>query len=222
MSTSQDRLLSGYILLYYVDHGRSTILLGLYMSSAERNNHLAPTDVVHGQKVYLRLPRVDELSFIRTLWGDPDTMAPVGGPADFPETKAREWFARMVQPGDPSNCYCLVYNQEDAPVGEVSFHGWDSDKQSANLNIKILSACRGQGYAKDALRAFLKFFFVGVAGRMMSDDVALTNQAGRQLLESVGFRKDDAVLDVCWMSMTRRMYFKEGAEPDKPDSPECS
>ena len=59
------------------------------MKSGEQDYHLAPTEILRGQKVSLRLPRVDGLSFIRTLWGDSDTMAAVGGPAAFPEAKAR-------------------------------------------------------------------------------------------------------------------------------------
>ena len=117
------------------------------MNDTKPGRHLAPTDVLHGQKVHLRPPRVDGLSFIRTLWGDPETMAPVGGPVDFPETKAREWFARMVEPGGPSSCCCLILNQDDIPVGEISFHQWDPQERSARLNVKILAARRGKWYA---------------------------------------------------------------------------
>ena len=45
-------------------------------------------DVLHGQRVRLRPPRVNELSFICMLWGDPETMTPVGGSIDLPEAKA--------------------------------------------------------------------------------------------------------------------------------------
>ena len=45
------------------------------------------------------IPRVEELAFIRALWGDPDTMAAVGGPVEFPEARTAGWFARMVESG---------------------------------------------------------------------------------------------------------------------------
>ena len=176
------------------------------MNDTKHSNHLAPSDVIDGQKVYLRLPRVDEIPFIRTLWGDSETMASVGGPADFPEPRARKWFARMVEPGGPANCYCLIFNQEDNPVGEISFHQWDSNERSARLNVKMLASRRGQGYAKNALRAFLACFFGQIGARVMTDDVARDNLGGQQLLASIGFERDDSVQDVCKMVMTRQMY----------------
>ena len=36
-----------------------------------QTNHLGPGDVLHGREVYLRVPRLDELAFIRMLWGAP-------------------------------------------------------------------------------------------------------------------------------------------------------
>jgi len=191
--------------------------LGSDMNALHQRNHLTASDVLHGSAVYLRLPRVDELSFIRTLWGDPDTMAPLGGPADFPQSRAQEWFARMVDPGGPSNCYCLMFNQDDVPVGEISFHNWDPDQWSADLNVKVLAACRGHGYAKDALHTFLKFFFGPVGGQLMSDDLAVGNRPGQLLLASVGFERDQGVSDVCRMTMTREKYVKGYGEPNQAD-----
>jgi RimJ/RimL family protein N-acetyltransferase len=185
------------------------------MNDTRQSNHLTPVDVLQGEHVYLRLPRSEELSFIRTLWGDPETMSAVGGPADFPAAKANDWFARMIQPGGPSNCYCLIFNQDDVPVGEVSFHNWDPARRSANLNVKVLAAHRGQGHARDALHALLSFFFVRVGGQLMTDDVALVNRPGQGLLASIGFERDNTVEDVCRMAITRENYVKKHGEPNQ-------
>ncbi|NQT87663.1 GNAT family N-acetyltransferase [bacterium] len=181
----------------------------------EPSNHLGPTDVLLGQETHLRPPRVDDLLFIRMLWADPETMAAVGGPIDLPEAKARDWFARMVEPGGPANCYCLIFNQADVPVGEISFHRWDPKGRTAELNIKVLASHRRHGYGKDALYTFLAWFFCRVGGRTMTDDVAIDNPAGQRLLFSLGFEKDDAVSDVCKMALTQQMYITRYGEPCK-------
>jgi RimJ/RimL family protein N-acetyltransferase len=142
-------------------------------------------------------------------------MASVGGPLDFPEPKAREWFARMVDPGGPANCYCLIFTQDDTPIGEISFHRWDPKERSAGLNVKVLATHRGHGYARDALLTFLALFFGRVGGRMMTDDVAVDNQPGQHLLCSLGFDRDDGVADVCKMVMTKQMYVTRYGEPNK-------
>jgi RimJ/RimL family protein N-acetyltransferase len=170
--------------------------------------HLAPGEVLTGRKVRLRLPRPDELPFIRILWGDPETMAPVGGTIDFPEARAREWFARMVDPGGPSDCYCLVFDRDDVPVGEISFHKWDPVQRSAELNVKTLATRRRQGLAGDALRAFLAFFFGPVGGALMVDEVAPANRAGLELLRSAGFQQHEGTSTFCRMTLTRSSYLQ--------------
>jgi RimJ/RimL family protein N-acetyltransferase len=175
------------------------------MKNTDRH-HLAQDTVLTGHLVYLRLPRADELPFIRALWADPETMKPVGGPVIMSETQAEQWFSRMVDPGSPANCYCLIFTSDDIPVGEISFHRWDPGTRSADLNAKILATHRGNGYGKDALQTFLTFFFNTVGGRIMHDDVALGNKGGRHLLISLGFEQDTRITDVCRLTLTADRY----------------
>ena len=88
--------------------------------------NLVHDTTLYGANVYLRLPRSDEISFIRILWADPETMKPVGGPVIMSDTQAEQWFNQMVKPGNPPNCYCLIFTSDDVPVGEISFHRWDA------------------------------------------------------------------------------------------------
>jgi hypothetical protein len=42
------------------------------------------------------------MAFVRRLWTDPETMAPVGGSVVLSEDQAGRWYARMVdQAGRP-------------------------------------------------------------------------------------------------------------------------
>ena len=188
------------------------------MNGIEHDHYLSPIGILHGKNVYLRKPQIDELVFIRRLWGDRDTMAPVGGPIDLPDAKAKDWFARMIEPGSLSNCYFLIFTDSDLPVGEISFHNWNPDQRSAHLNVKILASCRGHGYAKDALRRFLKFFFLRVGGQLMIDDVAPDNHAGQQLLRSIGFEEGDTVSQACRLMMTKPMYERTIGQPEQTDT----
>jgi len=164
--------------------------------------YLAQDTILSGHLVYLRLPRVDELSFIRTLWADPETMKPVGGPVILSDAQAEQWFSRMIDPGSSANCYCLIFNMDDIPVGEISFHHWNAETLSADLNVKILDLHRRNGYGKDALQIFLSFFFGNVGGWLMCDDVALGNKGGQHLLISLGFKQDTRITDVCRLELT--------------------
>ncbi|MCB2310459.1 GNAT family N-acetyltransferase [Clostridium tagluense] len=57
----------------------------------------------------------------------------------------------MVDPSDGKNFYCLIYNNDDIPVGEVSFHRFDAEEKKADFNIKIQSKYRSKEYAKEAI-----------------------------------------------------------------------
>ena len=127
------------------------------------------------------------MEFARSLWADPDTMEPVGGPIRLTNEQLRAWFHRMVDPGNPRDCYRLICDEQGRPVGEISYHRLDLDTMTAEFNIKVASQFRGRGFAKAAMRQFLEIFFGDMGGRVLVDEVAAHNVIGQHLLKSFGF-----------------------------------
>ncbi len=158
------------------------------------------------KRIQLKSPEWADMQFIQWLWSDPETMKPVGGPIQLTESQAQSWFTEMIYPGSPADCYRLIFNEEDQPVGEISFHHLVSDKMTAEFNIKIASTKRGKGYAKEAMILFLDYFFNQIGGRKLIDCVALDNYAGRQALLQFGFEHDPSEKDVFKLQMTRERY----------------
>jgi len=146
------------------------------------------------------------MGYVRWLWSDPETMAPVGGPVLLTEQQFERWYAAMVDPGRPANCYCLILDQRGRPVGEISFHHLDPTTMTARFNLKIAHPERGQGYAREAMRLFLDFFFNHFGGRLLLDDVALDNRAGQQALLRFGFEHDPSREDVFLLRLTREQF----------------
>lgn len=91
--------------------------------------------------------------------------------------------------GDGCNVYCLVYNENQRPVGEISFHCYDENEKSASFNIKIQARYRGKGYAKATMDLMLDYYFNEVGGEVMIDEVI--NERGIRVLMSYGFEKVD-------------------------------
>ena len=77
---------------------------------------------------------------------------------------------------------------------------------TAELNLKVAHKERRKGYAKEAMLLFLNYFFNGLKGRVLVDDVALDNKVGQQALLSFGFEHDPKVKDVFGLLMTRERY----------------
>ena len=157
-------------------------------------------------RIQLKSPEWDDIHFIRQLWGDPETMQPVGGPVIYADEQAEEWFARKIDPGNPTDCYRLILGHENRPVGEISFHHLDAESMTASFNIKIMHAERGKGYAKEAMRIFLNQFFNQRGGRVMIDDVALDNVGGQQALLRFGFEHDPSASEVFRLRITRERF----------------
>lgn len=156
--------------------------------------------------IELRMPTENDIPLIRWLWSDMETMKSLGGSVHLTDEQSQHWFAKVIKPGNPSDCYRLIFNEKDEPVGEISFHRLNPVSMTAELNVKIASRRQGNGYAKKAMLLFLDFFFDQVGGRIMVDDVALDNHRGQLALLGFGFEHDPQVDDVFRLFLTRERY----------------
>ncbi len=133
-------------------------------------------------------------------------MGPVGGPIYLTDSQALQWFRRMVDPGGPADEYRLILNEEQQPVGEVSYHQFDPKAGTAMFNLKIAGTERGKGYARAAMRSFLDIYFNILGGRIMMDDIALDNLRGQEVFIRFGFVHDPRVEDVFRVSMSKARF----------------
>ena len=161
---------------------------------------------LHGSRVTLRPPCCEEMPFIRTLWADEETMRPLGGPVTLTDEQAECWFTRMIDPGDEHNLYCLIFDEQNTPIGEVSFHRMDWGTMTADFNIKIIASRRRQGYGNEAMRLLLDYFFYPVGGQLMLDDLALNNLSGQAVLRRFGFEHDPSIKEHYRMFLTREKF----------------
>ena len=153
------------------------------------------------------------MDWILDFWRDPETMAAVGGIVDRNAEWGRDWYQRMVDPGDGTNCYFLICLREDGrPIGEVSFHRWKPAQRTADLNIKIEVGERGRGLGAEALALFLQHYFSTVKGARLEDPLLPDNPEGRALMEKMGFRLVEETAQHCLMVLTRQAWLEQRQE----------
>ena len=140
----------------------------------------------NGKDVYIKQPEFEELEFVSKLWGDEETMKDIGGVFNFPKEKWSNFYNKMVYPTDGKNFYCLIYNLDDEPVGEVSFHGYDSITKVARFNVKVLNKYRNNGYGEEGIRLLLEYYFFEFGGGIVMDNIS--NPAAMKILSKVGFQ----------------------------------
>lgn len=138
-----------------------------------------------GNNIYIKNPSIEELSFVENLWGNIKNMNNIGGTYYFPKEKWTMFYKKMIYPTDGKNFYCLIYNYYNEPVGEVSFHGYNSATKVARINVKIDYKYRRLGYAKEALVLLLEYYFWDFGGETIIDSA--NNEPSNNLLEGLGF-----------------------------------
>ena len=156
--------------------------------------------------IELRTPTWQDMQYIRWLWGNEETMQPVGGPVHLTDEQALEWFQRLVDPGNMTDRYMLISNEDQHWVGEISFHHFEPKTGTAMFNLKIAASDRGKGYARTAMRIFLNTFFNELDGRIMLDDIALGNMRGQEVLLRFGFRHDPIKKDIFRTTITKEQF----------------
>ncbi|MGE8203485.1 GNAT family N-acetyltransferase [Heyndrickxia sp. NPDC080065] len=168
---------------------------------------------LRGKNVSLRKPSYEELEYVKWLWADEETMKATGGPINFREEDKKRWYEIMVSPSNGKHFYCLIFNKENKPVGEVSFHKYDKIAKTAEFNIKIANPERGKGYASEATKLLLDYYFNVWNGEIMRDSIAIDNTVGQKALLNLGFEKVYSDEKVFLAAMTKekfnRRYKKE-------------
>lgn len=138
-----------------------------------------------GKLIYIKQPEFNELEYTQRLWNDEKTMEDIGGVFNFPKEKWQLFYQKMIYPSDGKNFYCLIYNIDNVPIGEVSFHGYDSATKIARFNIKIEDKYRRQGYGKEAIRLLLEYYFLEFGGQIMMEKVL--NRYPESIEDTFGF-----------------------------------
>ena len=162
---------------------------------------------VQGEKIYLRPPCENEITFIKTLWEDVDTMKAVGGPIQWTKVQYDNWYQKMVV-NNPSNLYCLIFDFYHQPIGEISYRLNPRLTQVGELNLKIIASQRKRGYAKDALLTFLNFCFNHLDFQIMTDEIGFDNRVSQELFIKLGFKHYPKKSNHFWVEMDKN-YFNE-------------
>ena len=115
-------------------------------------------------------------------------MADVGGVFPIDEISYSKWHENMFVSDKDKNCYYLIFFDSDC-AGEVSFHRYDPNKRTAELNIKVIYGFRGKGIGRKALDHILYIFFNEWNGFEIFDTLWKNNLNGIKVLKAYGFKE---------------------------------
>lgn len=158
----------------------------------------------NGKIVYIKMPEFNELAYVRELWSDKKNIGDTGEVYSFSRDKWEMFYKKMVHPTDGKNFYCLVYNLENEPIGEVSFHGYNSATKVARINLKIHYNYRRRGYGEEALRLLLEYYFLQFGGQAIIDTTQ--SKEAKLLLKKLGFEEISSFKSHCTFKLTKKTF----------------
>ena len=161
--------------------------------------------LIQGKNISIKCPTQDNLKFIKKLWEDKATMDIVGGPLAMSDEQYEKWFKEYVVK-NPNTFYCLIFNAEDIPIGEISYQLIDNKKGIAMFNMKIHAEHRRKGYARGAMINFLNYAFNVQKLSIMCDEIGIDNVVSQNLFISFGFEHKKDKSEHFWTEITKKKF----------------
>jgi diamine N-acetyltransferase len=148
---------------------------------------------VRAQDIRLKGPRVTIRPLTENDLDVMSTWAPFDDPLyrlfDWPKRAYREnsaWFSALIR--DRTRVYYAVEDESCILIGRISLRQIRG-RESARLGIGFGTDFCGQGYGTEALRVFLRYYFIDLAFQKMVLDVSAINQRAVRCYERCGFER---------------------------------
>ena len=139
-------------------------------------------------RLYLHIPRLEELDYRQKILLQPDTMAYNKGCIYFRKQDWKSWFDFWINQG-PDRFYAYIVKREDHQfIGEVSFR-YDKHYEAHMVGIIIEAQHRGKGYCEEALNLLVQVAFDIYGLERLQDDIPAERETAHKAFAKVGFKK---------------------------------
>lgn len=128
--------------------------------------------------------------------------AEVSSPYDDFSGALPEGVTEVPASPPPGHGELLVTDDDDAPIGSVSWHlveyGPGAASQALNVGISLRPEFRGQGHGARAQRLLADYLFVTTATHRVEASTDVSNLVEQRALERAGFRREGVARGAQW------------------------
>lgn len=161
-----------------------------------------------GEKVRLRAPREgDAETFHR--WDEDTEGARNGWRLNLPRTleATRLWLEeRAKMTPDDDRVFLVIETLDGTMAGSLSIHDADRRNGTFEYGITVAPEFQGRGFASEAIRLVLRFYFDELRYQKANATVYAFNEPSLALHRKLGFREEGRL---------RRMVFSKGEHHDE-------
>jgi aminoglycoside 6'-N-acetyltransferase len=122
--------------------------------------------------------------------------------APYSAVQAAEFLAEMqqAQPGQPDEWYQIAIELKTtgAMIGDCAFCVLAEDNHQAEIGFTLARAYQGYGYGVEAVSRLLDYLFGELKLHRVRAICVAENTASARLLERVGMRQEEQILDSVW------------------------
>jgi RimJ/RimL family protein N-acetyltransferase len=164
-------------------------------------------NVWQGERVRLRAIEPEDWSAFST-WDEETDTARSAYFIPFPKSKeaARKWAIEEALKQPENDQFTLVIEDVEGQfVGTLNTHNCDPRNGTFRYGVAIRQEHRRKGYASEAIRLVLRYFFDELRYQKVNVNVYEFNQESVLLHERLGFRKEGRL---------RRMVYTDGKYSD--------
>jgi len=177
-------------------------------------------DIWLGTKIRLRAPTMDDLDgYFANQDGRNTESQRSGDRVHFPVSREQrrerlEGFSKQDPMGE--EYFLIMEDREGRPVGNINTHTIDRFVRTFEFGIAVLPEHRGKGYASEAIRLLLRYFFNELGYQKCNTNVFDFNPDSMRLHERFGFTLEGRLrrnhfangsyCDVLWYGMTREEF----------------
>ena len=149
----------------------------------------ASSSIWQGHRVCLRAVEPDDWPLFHAMNQD-DQVARAAERIPFPQSReaVRRWTEQAATQ-EPTNdrFRWVIVDAADEPVGTINTHTCDRQSGTFSYGVALLPNAQGHGYAPEAIRLVLRFFFTELAYQKVTVHVYEFNAGSRTLHEDLGF-----------------------------------
>ena len=169
---------------------------------------MAPYNYWEGERIRLRAPEPEDQALFHSF--DEDSEASLNlSQIYFPRSQAgdRRWLERiMLEESENDERFFAIELKGYGAIGGISAHACDKRMGTFRYGIGIGRDYWGKGYAKEAIRILLRYYFEELRYQKVTVNIYAFNERSIKLHESLGFQHEGRL---------RRMIYTGGQFHDE-------
>lgn len=151
----------------------------------------APVPVLRGERVRLRLWRMDDVDALFALYSDPRFMRYWSFEAFNDRAQAESYLARNLRDLKTSEFYPWALTlDDDVPIGNCTLFRVDRQHRRCELGYGLAPSLQGQGLALEATKLAIDYAFNELDLHRIEADIDPRNAGSCRLVERLGFQRE--------------------------------